>query len=104
MQRHQLQPPHLRSNQDSETCSPLNGRTLAHGEHMKPIATLSISTRPTGVLLYELRDATGAVLWQSLGYSSESGRERVRVRLRAWLVDNPYRVVLAPDAEARRSA
>jgi hypothetical protein len=42
MQRHQLQPPHLRSNQDSETCSPLGPLTLAHEEHAESIVWLSL--------------------------------------------------------------
>jgi hypothetical protein len=67
---------------------------------MKTTATLTIVTRPTGVLLYELRDA-GQVVWSSLGYNSESGRERVRVRLRAWLVEHPYKVVLAQEERKR---
>jgi hypothetical protein len=52
---------------------------------MNPTATLTITMLPTGVLLYEARDAAGAVVWVSLGYDSDSGRERVRERLRAWL-------------------
>lgn len=66
---------------------------------MKPLAYLTITTRPTGVLLYELQDA-GGIVWASLGYNSESGRARVRVRLRAWLVDHPYRVQLASSEAA----
>lgn len=67
---------------------------------MKPLATLTITTRPTGVLLYELRDAAGVIVWASLGYDSESGRERVRVRLRAWLVDHPYKIKLVSSSKA----
>lgn len=40
--------------------------------------------------------------WLSMGFDSESGRERVRVRLRNWLVEHPYRVVL--KEEERRQA
>jgi hypothetical protein len=67
---------------------------------MKPIAYLAITTRPSGALLYEARDAAGSLLWASLGYDSASGRERVRERLRAWLVEHPYRVVLAASEAA----
>lgn len=67
---------------------------------MKPLATLTIVTRPTGVLLYELRDVAGVIVWASLGYASDSGRDRVRARLRAWLVDHPYRVELASESAA----
>ena len=59
---------------------------------MRPVATLTIVTRPTGALLYELRDVAGVIVWESLGNDSESGRERVRSRLRAWLQTHPYKV------------
>jgi hypothetical protein len=55
----------------------------------KPVAMLTITTHPTGVLLYEARDAAGRIVWQSLAYASESGRERVRARLRPWLPEHP---------------
>jgi hypothetical protein len=71
---------------------------------MKPIAYLAITTRPSGVLLYEARDAAGSLVWASLGYDSESGRERVRERLRAWLVEHPYKVVMASGEERQRTA
>lgn len=61
---------------------------------MKPVAIMSISTRASGALLYELR-AGRTIVWASLGYDSDSGRERVRARLRAWLIDHPYKVVTA---------
>jgi hypothetical protein len=67
---------------------------------MKPTATLTITTRPTGALLYEARDAAGAVVWASLGYDSASGRDRVRARLRAWLREHPYQVEMASSSEA----
>jgi hypothetical protein len=68
---------------------------------MKPTAVLTITSRPSGALLYEARDAAGAVVWASLGYDSDSGRERVRERLRAWLKVNPYTVVLKEEAKRR---
>jgi hypothetical protein len=68
---------------------------------MKPLATLTIITRPSGALLYEARDAAGSLVWASLGYDSESGRERVRERLRAWLREHPYTVVLAKEEKRR---
>jgi hypothetical protein len=68
---------------------------------MKPTATLTITTRASGALLYEARDAAGAVVWSSLGYDSESGRERVRARLREWLVEHPYKVVLKEEEKRR---
>jgi hypothetical protein len=71
---------------------------------IKPTATLTVTTRPSGALLYEARDTAGAVVWASLGYASESGRERVRERLRAWLVEHPYTVVLAKEEERRRAS
>jgi hypothetical protein len=67
---------------------------------MNPAATLTITMRPTGVLLYEARNATGAVVWASLCYDSESGRERVRERLRAWLAMHSYKVVLDKQRRA----
>lgn len=67
---------------------------------MKSVATLTITTRPSGALLYELT-AGGAIVWASLGYDSASGRERVRARLRAWLQVNPYRVVLKEEERKR---
>jgi hypothetical protein len=70
---------------------------------MKPTATLTITTRPSGALLYEARNAARAVVWTSLGYDSDSGRERVRERLRAWLVEHPYTVVLAKEEERPRA-
>lgn len=66
----------------------------------KPIAIMTITTRPTGVLLYELRDAGAAILWACLGYNSDRGREQVRARLRAWLIEHPYKVELASSSEA----
>lgn len=66
---------------------------------MKPTATLTITTRPSGALLYELT-AGGAIVWASLGYASDSGRERVRQRLRAWLVGHPYKVVMTAHEAA----
>jgi hypothetical protein len=68
---------------------------------MKPTATLTITTRASGALLYEARDAAGALVWASLGYDSESGRQRVRERLRAWLKVHPYTVVLAKEERRR---
>lgn len=61
---------------------------------MKPVAIMSISKRTSGALLYELR-AGGTIVWESLGYDSESGRARVRERLRAWLREHPHQVELA---------
>lgn len=65
----------------------------------KPVATLSITTRPTGVLLYELQDAAGVMLWTSLGYASESGKERTRSKLNEWN-QGRYRVELKGSEEA----
>jgi hypothetical protein len=69
---------------------------------MKPLATLTITTRPSGALLYELRDAS-TTIWSSLGYDSASGRERVRERLRVWLREHAYTVELAKEGEKRRA-
>lgn len=65
---------------------------------MKPIAYLAITTRASGALLYELRSGR-AIVWASLGYDSESGRERVRARLRAWNAGR-YRIELASSRNA----
>jgi hypothetical protein len=70
---------------------------------MKPTATLTIIQRGLSTS-YLLTDAAGRLVWNTRAYSTPEGTAGARARLRAWLKGHPYTVVLAPDAEARRSA
>lgn len=65
----------------------------------KPVATLTISPRPSGALTYLVHDAAGALLVEFRGYSTEHGRDRVRERLREWN-QGKYKIEMKAAEEA----
>ena len=70
---------------------------------MKPLAELIITRTASGADSYRLYHGRELV-WSTRAYATVAGRDGARERLRQWLQAHPYTVVLAPAAEARRTA
>ena len=61
---------------------------------MKPTAELVIVRTASGATSYWLYHGRQLV-WSTRAYSTETGKNEARERLRQWLKAHPYRVVLA---------